>query len=150
LFEIRVPFMVGEVIDSSKNKDVDLKQRDIITAINGKEIKYFDEFTPFLSTLKGQTVTATILRDDETLTRELYVDNNGKLNIHPASDPRRFSELGYFDIVKKEYSFAESFGVGYNRFTGQISSYFEQLKLIFSPSTGAYKGVGGFKAIFDI
>ena len=25
-----------------------------------------------------------------------------------------------------------------------------QLKLIFSPSTGAYKGVGGFKAIFDI
>jgi len=150
LFEIRTPFMVGAVLDSSKNKGVDLKQRDIITAINGKEIKYFDGFAPVLNDLKGQTITATVLRADDTLTRELYVDNEGKLGIALASDPRRFSELGYYDIIKKEYSFAESFGVGYNKFTGQITSYFEQLKLIFSPSTGAYKGVGGFKAIFDI
>ena len=28
--------------------------------------------------------------------------------------------------------------------------YGKQLKAIFNPSTGAYKGVGGFKAIFDI
>jgi len=150
LFEIRFPFMVGKVSDSSKNKDVDLKQRDIITAINGNEIKYFDQFPNVLEPLKGQNVIATILRNNETLSRELQVDENGKLGIHPASDPRRFSELGYFDIVKKEYSFTESFGVGYDKFTGQISSYFGQLKLIFSPSTGAYKGVGGFKAIFDI
>ncbi|PKQ45882.1 RIP metalloprotease RseP [Confluentibacter flavum] len=150
LFELRVPFMVGQVTDSSKNKSVDLKQRDVITAINGNEVKYFDQFSAVLATLKGQTVTATVLRDNETLSRELYVDENGKLGIFPANSPRRFSELGYFDIVKKEYSFAESFGVGYDKFTGQISSYFGQLKLIFSPSTGAYKGVGGFKAIFDI
>ncbi|MBU3820777.1 RIP metalloprotease RseP [Flavobacteriaceae bacterium XHP0103] len=150
LFEIRIPFMVGAILDSSKNKGIDLKQRDIITAINGREIKYFDQFAPVLENLKGQTVTATVLRGNETLTRELQVDNNGELDIAIANDPRRFSELGYYDIVKKEYSFGESFSVGYNRFTGQISSYFEQLKLIFSPSTGAYKGVGGFKAIFDI
>merc|ERR1712146_795811 len=30
------------------------------------------------------------------------------------------------------------------------SGYWKQLKIIFNPSTGAYKGVGGFKAIFDI
>src|SRR5690606_20433568 len=150
LFEIRTPFMVGAVLDSSENKGVDLKQRDIITAINGKEIKYFDGFAPVLNDLKGQTITATVLRADDTLTRELYVDNEGKVGIALASDPRRFRELGYYDIIKKEYSFAESFGVGYNKVTGQITSDFEQLKLIFSPSTGAYKGVGGFKAIFDI
>ncbi|WP_100613543.1 RIP metalloprotease RseP [Confluentibacter citreus] len=150
LFELRVPFMVGQVIDSSKNKSVDLKQRDVITAVNGNEIKYFDQFSTVLASLKGQTVTVTVLRDNETLSRELYVDKNGKLGIFPANSPRRFSELGYFDIVKKEYSFAESFGVGYDKFIGQITSYFGQLKLIFSPSTGAYKGVGGFKAIFDI
>jgi regulator of sigma E protease len=150
LFEIRIPFMVGEVSDSSKNKGVDLKERDIITSINNTELKHFDEFSAFLSTLKGQTVTATVLRGDNVITRELQVDKNGKLGIFPAAEPKRFSELGYFDIVKKEYSFGESFGVGYNKFIGQITSYWGQLKLIFSPSTGAYKGVGGFKAIFDI
>ena len=150
LFEVRIPFMVGEVIDSSKNKGVDLKERDIITSINNTELKYFDEFGAFLNNLKGQTVTATVLRDDTILSRELYIDNDGKLGIFPADSPRRFSELGYFDIVKKEYGFTESFGVGYDKFIGQITSYFGQLKLIFSPSTGAYKGVGGFKAIFDI
>ncbi|WP_111307822.1 RIP metalloprotease RseP [Confluentibacter sediminis] len=150
LFELRIPFMVGEVVDSSKNKNVDLKQKDIITAINGNEIKYFDQFSSVLSTLKGQTITATVLRGNETLSRQLQVNSNGKLEIFPANSPRRFSELGYFDVIKKEYSFSESFGIGYDKLTGQISSYFGQLKLIFSPSTGAYKGVGGFKAIFDI
>src|SRR5690606_19114565 len=32
----------------------------------------------------------------------------------------------------------------------KISSYITQFKAIFTPSTGAYKGVGGFKAIYDI
>jgi hypothetical protein len=31
-----------------------------------------------------------------------------------------------------------------------VVGYGKQLKMIFSPSTGAYKQVGGFKAIFDI
>ena len=31
-----------------------------------------------------------------------------------------------------------------------MASYWLQLKLIFNPETGAYKGVGGFKAIYDI
>lgn len=64
--------------------------------------------------------------------------------------PEDVAELGYFKIVRKEYTLGESFVVGYDRFTSQISGYFTQLKLIFSPSTGAYKGVGGFKAIFDV
>ena len=62
----------------------------------------------------------------------------------------RYEELGYYKIVENEYTFGQSVGVGLNRFTSQMSSYWGQLKLIFSPSTGAYKGVGGFKAIFDI
>ena len=64
-------------------------------------------------------------------------------------NPTRFEELGYYDIFRKEYTFGESFGAGWNKFTKTISNYGEQLKAIFSPSTGAYKGLGGFKAIYD-
>jgi regulator of sigma E protease len=150
LFQLRVPFMVRVVSDSSANKDVDLKPKDIITTIDGKELKYFDQAKAVLNNLKGETVQVNILRGEETLTRSLKVDNEGKFGINPTSSLKRAAELGYFDIVTKEYSFGESFGVGYRKFTGQITSYFSQLKLIFTPSTGAYKGVGGFKAIFDI
>lgn len=150
LFEIRIPFIFSKVSDSSANKGVDLKQGDLITGVNGQELRYFDQFKSVLSNLKGQTVMVDILRGSEQLTKELKVDNNGKFGIYPTGTYNRFEELGYLKITKKEYALIDSFGVGYNKFTGQIASYFSQLKMIFSPSTGAYKGVGGFKAIFDI
>ena len=40
--------------------------------------------------------------------------------------------------------------MGFNKFKQQIASYGVQLKKIVNPNTGAYKGLGGFKAIFDI
>ena len=58
--------------------------------------------------------------------------------------------MGYFEIIEKRYSFIESIGVGSRKFVDQIAGYWKQLEKIFTPSTGAYKGVGGFKAIFDI
>ena len=150
LFELRMPFMVGRVSDSSLNKSAGLKTDDLIKSINGNSVAYFDQFEPLLKSLKGQSVKAEILRDGKEELIDLQVDDNGKLGIYPGGNYHKFSELGYFDIVKKEYNLGESFGVGYDRFSGQITGYFTQLKLIFSPSTGAYKGVGGFKAIFDI
>ncbi|APY11130.1 RIP metalloprotease RseP [Seonamhaeicola sp. S2-3] len=150
LFEIRMPFIFGKVTDSSLNKGVDLKEGDIIQGINGKKIKYFDQFKSALDSLKGQTVTVDVLRGDENIKRTLKVDQYGKFGIIPTGSYNKFEELGYLSITRKEYSFGESFGVGYNKFIRQITSYWDQLGLIFSPSTGAYKGVGGFKAIFDI
>ena len=51
---------------------------------------------------------------------------------------------------KQSYGFFESFSVGIERGKDQLVGYWKQLQMIFTPSTGAYKGVGGFKAIFDI
>ena len=150
LFELRMPFLVGAIPDSSLNKSADLKKDDVIKSINGQPLLYFDQFEEVLMSLKGQSVKAEVLRDGNPEVIDLQVDDNGKLGIYAGGSLNKFSELGYFDIVTKEYSLGESFGVGYNKFTGQITGYFTQLKLIFSPSTGAYKGVGGFKAIFDI
>ena len=59
-------------------------------------------------------------------------------------------KLGYYKVSKQEYGFFESFPVGIDRGFTQLGNYGKQLKAIFNPSTGAYKGVGGFKAIFDI
>ena len=149
-FELRYPFVVSRVADSSLNKSADLKRGDIIRYINSEEIKYFDQAQSILAGLKSETVPVEILRDGETKVIDLQVDENGKFGIYPGGSLSDIETLGYYDIVKKEYGFVESFGVGWTKFRQQMGSYWMQLKLIFSPSTGAYKGVGGFKAIFDI
>jgi regulator of sigma E protease len=152
LFSLRIPFIIGKISDSSINKSVELKKGDIITSINGQKLKYYDQVLPAVEAFKNQTISAEIKRGEELLTKELQVNERGTLGIIPYSrvDIKTLESIGYYDVVTKKYSLGESFGVGYNKFVDQVDSYFGQLKLIFSPSTGAYKGVGGFKAIFDI
>ncbi|MCH9659730.1 MAG: RIP metalloprotease RseP [Bacteroidetes bacterium] len=146
----RFPFMVGSVPDTTLNAKAGLKEGDIITKINNQEVKFYDQFESHLLQYKNQTIATTVLRDDQELSIDLQVTEEGKLMIFPAENKRRFAELGYYDIVTKKYGFFESFGVGATKFIDEISGYGSQLKKIFTPSTGAYKGVGGFKAIFDI
>ena len=149
-FELRTPFIVNKVVDTLVNKDVDLQKGDAFVSINGKELKYFDQLNENLTDLNGKTVEAVLLRDGNTITRTLNVDENGKLGVISGGTYSDIEKLGYYNFIRKEYNFGESIGVGLTRFKDQISSYWMQLKLIFTPSTGAYKGVGGFKAIFDI
>lgn len=150
LFERRIPFMVGTVVDSSVNKGVDIKPKDIITAIDGKEIRYYDQLDSIKPNETNTTVSAEILRGDETITRELKLNENGNFGFTLGFSNQRNIELGYYDMATQTYTFAESWAEGGHDFVETVSKYFVQLKAIFTPSTGAYKGVGGFKAIFDI
>lgn len=150
MFELRIPFVVYEIPDSSLNKNIGLLKDDIIQTLNGKEAKFLDQVLQIAENSKNQTIPVEVLRKGKLVSANLKIDNNGKLGIVQGVSPNKSAELGYFNIVTNEYSFGESFGVGYDKFTSQISGYFGQLKQIFSPSTGAYKGVGGFKAIYDV
>ncbi|NND64217.1 MAG: RIP metalloprotease RseP [Flavobacteriaceae bacterium] len=152
LVQIRIPFIVGKIPDTSANANSGLKVNDIITSVNGKEIRYFDQFADYLKTIKGQSVPVSILRDNETRELTMNVSEKGRFGIETAASVSfsNLERLGYLSLNKKEYGFFESFGVGADKFVSQIGGYWQQLKKIFTPSTGAYKGVGGFKAIFDI
>ncbi|WP_336127691.1 RIP metalloprotease RseP [Mesoflavibacter sp. CH_XMU1422-2] len=150
LFDLRQPFIVEKIMDTSLNKSVDLQKGDIFKSINGKPAEYFDQVAPILEDTKGQTINVTIQRGNTTINRDLKVDQYAKLDLVTIRSLKTFEELGYLKIITKNYSFGESFGVGFKKFTSQITSYFGQLKAIFNPKTGAYKGVGGFKAIYDI
>jgi regulator of sigma E protease len=150
LLQLRIPFYVKTVVDTLHNSSADLKEGDLIVGINDQKLKYFDQFENVLNNYKNQTVTANVLRGNKKMSINLKVDNDAKLGILRGGSLNKFDELGYFDIVRKEYSFTESFGAGTDKFVNQFKKYGEQLKLIFTPSTGAYKGVGGFKAIFDV
>ena len=152
LFERRIPFMVAEVADSSANKKKDLMKGDIFLAINGQRVQYFDQIDSLVQAngYKDQAVEVKLLRDKDTLSKELRVDAKGKFGIWPGRDSQRFAELGYYEITSETYGFGESFAQGGRDFVDTLEKYGAQLKAIFNPSTGAYKGVGGFKAIYSI
>ena len=150
LIDLRNPFIITDFQQGSINAAVDLQAGDIMATINQQPARFMDEITPMLETLKGQTAVFTFERNGVLLSRELQVSNEGELGVIVTSSMRDYASAGFFKIVTKEYGFGESIGAGLNRFSSEMASYWMQLKLIFSPSTGAYKGVGGFKAIFDI
>lgn len=148
--EWREPFMVGMVSDSSANKDV-LKAKDVMRSINGIETKYADQVIEMAKANKGKTIPAVVLRDEQEVPVSLHISASGKLEVYAASlGVQSLEKLGVYKFSKQEYGFFESFPVGIEKGKNQLIGYGKQLKAIFNPSTGAYKGVGGFKAIFDI
>ncbi len=150
--DLRTPFVVVQVPDSSKNKASGLKKGDIIVALNNTKTKYADQVKAALQIYKNQQVTAHVLRDRNEIAIPLTISNDAKLGVVYASGstPETLEVLGYYKFETKNYGFFESFPVGIKKTGEKISSYITQFKAIFTPSTGAYKGVGGFKAIFDI
>lgn len=151
IVSLRIPFVVAGVQDDSENIDK-LQPKDIVTEINGQEIPYVDALPAMLETMKGETVTAKVLRNDKEETIELKVNNEGKLGIAYASmiGVSDIEKLGLYNVDREKYSFGEAIPKGFEKGGERLSSYWNQLKKIVNPSTGAYKGVGGFKAIFDI
>ena len=146
---IREPFIVGKVSDSSANKA--LLPKDMIQSINGIPTKYADQVVAFAKTNKNKTFDAVVLRDEKQVPVKINIDKNGKLGIYAATvGVKSLEKLGLYKFSTQEYGFFESFPVGIEKGTSQLVGYGKQLKAIFNPDTGAYKGVGGFKAIFDI
>ncbi|WP_035669099.1 RIP metalloprotease RseP [Flavobacterium sp. 83] len=149
LVSIRMPFVIGAVAADSKNTA--LLPKDIVTALNGQKTKYFDEAKTVLENNKNKTITATVLRDQKEVQIPVTVSKDGKLGVQIGGlGMDSLEKLGYYKVSKQEFSFLESIPVGITKGKDQLVGYGKQLKMIFSPSTGAYKQVGGFKAIFDI
>ncbi|KGO83168.1 zinc metalloprotease [Flavobacterium beibuense F44-8] len=150
LVSLRYPFVVAKLDDTSVNKDV-LKKGDVIVSINGQETKYADEVIAIAENNKGKTFDAVVFRDEKEIPVKIGFNDEGKLGVMRSSlSLSNLEKLGYYKISQEKYGFFESVPAGLKRSKDELSKYFTQLKAIFTPSTGAYKGVGGFYAIFDI
>ena len=147
---LRMPFVVGGLSETSKNKEV-LKPKDIFVSINGISVKYFDQAAAILNANKGKKIPVVVVRNQKETPITVEVNNEGKLGVGLGSlTENNLEKLGYYKFSKENYSFMESIPVGIIKGKEQLLGYGKQLKLIFNPDTGAYKGVGGFAAIYNI
>lgn len=145
----RQPFVIGGVPKDSHNQNVGFEEGDELVAVNGKPMVYFDQITTELEANKGQEITMTVKGSNGSL-KDLTasVDQEAKLGVALGGMTlEEYKNRGYLDIETKTYTFVESIPAGINKGVDILTSYVKQLKKIFNPSTGAYKGVGGFAAI---
>jgi len=147
----RQPFVIAGISEDSPNIDADLEAKDIVIAINGSTIKYYDEVQNKLDTYKNQDISITVKRGNETKDIPVKITNEGKLGVGilqlPLTD---LEKLGYYDLADFKYSFLEAIPAGWNKSIKTLTDYMKQLKKIFNPNTGAYKGLGGFLSIGSI
>ena len=149
-FEFRRPFIIQSVSDESLNKDYDIRQGDRIVSVNGQEIKYADQLDPLLQQNSNQTIEVELIRDTFRIKKTLNVDEDGKLGIMYGATVQNMVDLGLMKVSINSYSFLESIVAGTNKFVSFTGFYIEQFVAIFNPSTGAYKGLGGFISIGNI
>jgi regulator of sigma E protease len=147
---LRMPFVVGALADDSPNKG-QLKAKDILISIEGKPFRYIDEVTTFLEANKGKKFAAVVLRKEKETPVAISVNEKGKLGVGlGALKEDNLEKLGYYKFSKESYGFFESVPIGIQKGFDQLAGYWKQLKAIFNPNTGAYKGVGGFAAIYNV
>ncbi|NDV42354.1 RIP metalloprotease RseP [Flagellimonas sediminis] len=145
----RVPFIVNQVPDTSHNKNAGFRPKDEFVNINGSPAKYRDQVMTLLDSNKGKEVDVLVKREDGTEHHVMaQVSKDAKLGLETAAMTMEdFQNKGVFRIETQKYSLLEAIPAGINKGVSTLSSYMKQLKKIFNPETGAYKGVGGFAAI---
>ena len=147
----RYPFTIAGISKDSPNTNADLQTKDIIIAINGNSIKYFDEAQHELDKFKNQEITVTVKRASETKEVSVKVTEQGELGVGLGQlNFNDLEKLGYYTLADIDYSFAEAIPAGWNKSWKTLTDYVKQLKKIFNPSTGAYKGLGGFISIGSV
>lgn len=144
----RIPFIIGGIPEESHNAESGLKEEDEVIAIAGQKIKYFDEGISIFESYKGREITLDVLRSDEVVQIPVVVSDLATIGVYRGvSTFADLEERGVLRLETIKYTFLESIPAGIDKGIEKLSSYVKQMKKIFNPSTGAYKGVGGFGAI---
>lgn len=139
----RFPFEVAAFGSQSTAKDAGIQVHDRIISVDGKPTTYFDEFSSEVKKHKGETVSAVIVRGQDTINYELPVSDAGFVGIYPDATK-------YFQFEEKNYNLLQAIPAGFVKTYNGIGNYLKQLKLLFSPEVKAYESVGGFITIGSI
>ncbi|UJH68816.1 RIP metalloprotease RseP [Allomuricauda sp. SCSIO 65647] len=145
----RIPFVIGKVPKESANYGSGLEKGDEVVQIGNDPITYFDQAKPLLEKYKGQQIALGVVRENgERANIPVIISDSATVGVMPgAMSFEKLQEKGILKVETKTYSLLESVPAGIDKGVDILTSYVKQLKKIFNPSTGAYKGVGGFAAI---
>ena len=138
MFDLAVPFTVDTVL-SAENAAV-LQRDDRIVGLDSLSVPFLQDARPVLAAHPDTSLTASILRGKDTVALTLAVDSLGHVGVVPRIP----------GLVHEEYTFFQAIPKGIKLTFSTIGGYLRDLKMVATPSTGAYKGVGSFIAIGQV
>jgi len=138
--QIRVPTIIKDFTKNSNVKAAGVPKGSELIGINGKEIKFFNQFRQELNEFKNDTVQlAYVTPDGRKANTEIAISEKGTIGFTPNSP------YDLLDTVHFAYSPIQSFGAGWRLGKEKLSDYVVSIKFIFSKA--GIKQMGGFGAI---
>jgi len=147
----RLPAIIGKYKDkdTANGKKAGLQPFDQILAVNGESVNFVDEVNRIGAKNKGGVVNLDVKRNNDSVQLSCKVNMDGRLELALLND-EQYDSLGVYEVVHTKYGFFSAFPAGVAKSVEKLSGYIDQFKLILNPETGAYKGLGGFKAIGSV
>ena len=140
MFDLAFPFVVKEVQEDSPNTV--LQADDALVAVDGQRMFIVQQIQKELRRHRGEEISAAVQRGGAELTLPLQVDTAGRIGVLLDTDLNR-----YFHVTTREYGALSAIPAGASKAWNTVKGYVQELGLIFSPKTQAYKSVGSFIAI---
>lgn len=138
MFGLAVPFVVDTTMAGSANTF--LRRGDHIVMADGIPAPYLQDVQKALRAHPGESVPVTVVRGTDSLEMVLQVDSLGMAGVYLAG----------VDYEHRTYKGLSCIPAGAAMAWENVSGYLKDLRLVATPSTGAYKSVGSFIAIGQI
>jgi len=123
---------------------------DKIIRLDSTSINYWQDISTFTEKQKDSAeILVTVLRGNQELPIKVKLDANKKLGLAPISF-QKMESTGWLATETRKYGFFESIPAGIKKTIDKLADYIDQFALLFKPSTGAYKGMGGFASMTQI
>jgi len=147
----RVPCIVGEVGAGTPAAKNGLLAKDKIIGIDSMKIDFFDQVKPAIVNKAGDSIALHVLRSGNEMVVHTVVSADTSIGFFPAVPSMdEMQQQGLYQFETRKFGFFASFPAGVSKTFDKLSFYIAQFKKILNPSTGAYKGLGGFKSMGSI
>ncbi len=138
MFDLAVPFVVDTVVSVPNGER--LLRGDRIVAVAGESTPYLQDARKVFAAHADREVPVSVLRGPDSLEVALQVDSTGRVGVYTVFP-------GY---ERREYSFLQAVPAGFRLTFSTIGGYLQDLRLVATPRTEAYKSVGSFIAIGQV
>ena len=140
LFDVALPFVVDSVMAGSPNAVSALRRGDRIVGVMGVDTPYLQDAQKVLRQYPGEAVDVAVERGADTIGLSLQVDSLGMLGVYFRNP----------SLKHRDYTVWEAIPAGCSWAWESVAGYLRDLRLVATPSTGAYKSVGSFVAIGQV
>ena len=140
MFDLAIPFVVDSVMASSPNAGAGLLRGDRIAVIADIPTPYLQDAQKVMRVHPGEQLPVRVIREADTLSLPLQIDSLGRLGIYFRNP----------SVERRFYSLGQAIPAGWKLTWNTVGGYLQDLRLVATPQTEAYKSVGSFIAIGQV